>query len=197
MSADLLTTTFSLKEPAEHSRRGRTQQRAIVWGFVLAFCIPGVLFVVLPTHLPLWYRGVVGALFPLVGVMAILLARFTYPRLMEPKWIPLNLTISPTGIEVRFEDGRLVSHDWDEPSLRLIFLQVKHPTSHRDLRSNSVAFYINDQSVYQAIRLEWTVFDALTQAATQHQFAKNVRVWVGRYPARELVWTVYTRSGPT
>ena len=115
------------------------------------------------------------------------------PQLMEPTLIPLDMTISPTGIEIRFQDSPPASYEWDDLSLRLVFLEVKYAG-----RSPHMSLYLNlvTESFSPGIRLDMAIYGALTQAATQRQFTKSVTVLAYRFPTRELIRTTYFRNPP-
>lgn len=191
MLADVDTTTFSLEKAAEDARRARTSRRVLAWGLFLGLCIPAILLVALPAPSPLWVRAVGAAVLVLIGATAVPLTRILQPQLMEPKRIPLDMTISPTGIEIRFQDSPMASYKWDDLSLRLVFLEVKYPD-----RSPLMWLHFNDESFFRGIRLDRAIYGALIQAATQRQFTNSVTVRALRYPTRELIWTTYSRSPP-
>jgi hypothetical protein len=167
----------------------RAWTRTVFRGLFLVCCIASGLIVVLPLPSPLWYRAAFSPVFVLIGVMALLLTRVLRPDLLAPRRIPLTLTITPAGIEAKFQDSPPSSYHWDDPSLMLTIFEAKHPG-----RNPMRWLYLNDDRMNQGIRVDITVCNALSQAATQHQFAKTVSVQDAKFPTRQLIWTTFTHS---
>jgi hypothetical protein len=186
LSVDPETVTFSLPEAAEDARQMAVWHRVIFWGFCGFFWTGAALLVVLPAPSPLWLRILVGIVLAILPLISFRLARVLRPELMAPRRMPLEMAVSGSTVEVRFTDRPRVSYRLDDPSLRVVVFEAKHP-SREPLRW----LYFNNDSFYQGIRLGPAVYDALSRALVQHNFSKRVHARVARYPTRQLTWTTY------
>ena len=185
----MVQSSFRLADAEAEKRRENRNQKLIFWGFTAFFWAFAGIILVSPSRSPVWLRLTVSSAFVVMPPLAFVLARAVGPRLVTPRRVPIQLAVSFEGVQVQYVSGAPVTGRWDDPALRLTVLEATYPG-----QEPRRWLHIGDMSVYDGIRMNPAIFEAISEAAERNGLTRTVNSRQARWPDRRLAWIVLSRG---
>jgi hypothetical protein len=183
-------SSFRLVEAEAEKRRENQYQRMIFWGLTALFWAIAGIILVSPSRSPVWLRLAVTSALVVMPALGFLLAKTTGLRLVTPRRVPIQFEVSSEGVQVQYVTGVPAIARWDDPALRLTFLEATYPGE-----EPRRWLHIGDMSVYEGIRVNPAVFGAISESAERNGLTRTVNSRQARWPDRRLAWVVFSRAG--